>query len=77
MTINVKLTQVPGATNEYVLNDGATLGDLLTLAGRDGSNYSIRHNGATAGVSSATRLSCGDVVMLSKNAVGNGFHQPR
>jgi len=69
MPIMVKLTQVPGATQEFGLNDGATVSDLLTEAGKDGSNYAIRVNGSTA--SGTTRLSDGSTVLLSKNAVGN------
>ena len=69
MSILVKLTQVPGATQEYGLEDGATVQTLLDVAGKDGSNYGIRVNGSTANVS--TGLTDGATVLLSKNAVGN------
>lgn len=69
MSIMVKLTQVPGATQEFGLNDGATVADLLQLAGKDANNYAIRVNGASA-TTSAT-LTNGAVVLLSKDAVGN------
>ena len=68
--MTVKLTQVPGATQEYVLEDGATVSDLLAIAGKDAGNYAIRVNGSTGNTSTA--LSDGAVVLLSKNAVGNG-----
>jgi sulfur carrier protein ThiS len=70
MSIMVKLTMVPGATQEFGLENGATVGDLLALAGKDAGNYAIRVNG-TAGCSTSTALSDGASVMLSKNAVGN------
>jgi sulfur carrier protein ThiS len=70
MSIMVKLTQVPGATQEFGLDDGATVAQLLELAGKDAGNYAIRVNGSTA--STTTTLSDGASVLLSKNAVGNG-----
>ena len=69
MSIMVKLTQVPGATQEFGLEDGSTVKALLDLAGKDGSNYAIRVNGSSAGQD--TVLSDGSTVLLSKNAVGN------
>ena len=69
MSILVKLTQVPGATQEYGLEDGSTVQTLLDIAGKDGNNYGIRVNGSTANVDTA--LSDGATVLLSKNAVGN------
>jgi sulfur carrier protein ThiS len=67
--ITVKLTQIPGATQEFGLNSGATIADLLEVAGKDASNYAIRVDGSTA--STSTVLRDGSVVLLSKNAVGN------
>ena len=69
MSIMVKLTQVPGATQEFGLEDGATVNALLSLAGKDAGNYAIRVNGSNAGVD--TVLTDGSTVLLSKNAVGN------
>ena len=69
MSIMVKLTQVPGATQEFGLEDGATVGDLLALAGKDAGNYAIRVNGAPG--ATETVLTDGSTVLLSKNAVGN------
>lgn len=69
MSIQVKLTQVPGATQEYALEDGSTVATLLGIAGKDAANYAIRVNGSPA--SSDTVLRDGATVLLSKNAVGN------
>jgi sulfur carrier protein ThiS len=69
MSIMVKLTQVPGATQVFGLEDGTTVADLLALAQKDGSNYAIRVNGTPA--STTTALADGATVLLSKNAVGN------
>jgi sulfur carrier protein ThiS len=69
MSIMVKLTQVPGATQEFGLENGATVSDLLSLAGKDAGNYAIRVNGSSA--STNTVLNDGATVLLSKNAVGN------
>ncbi len=69
MSIMVKLTQVPGATQEFGLEDGSTVATLLDVAGKDGSNYAIRVNGSPAGTESV--LHDGATVLLSKNAVGN------
>ena len=69
MSIMVKLTQVPGATQEFGLESGATVASLLELAGKDGSNYAIRVNGSPASTSAV--LGDGATVLLSKNAVGN------
>lgn len=70
MSIMVKLTQVPGATQEFGLDEGSTVATLLETAGKDAANYAIRVNGTSASVS--TPLSDGAQVLLSKNAVGNG-----
>ena len=69
MSIMVKLTQVPGATQEFGLDDGSTVSVLLALAGKDAGNYAIRVNGSPASVD--TVLNDGSTVLLSKNAVGN------
>lgn len=69
MSIFVKLTQVPGATQEFGLESGSTVQTLLDIAGKDGSNYAIRVNGSTA--TTSTQLHDGATVLLSKNAVGN------
>lgn len=69
MSIMVRLTQVPGATQEFGLEDGATVAALLEVAGKDAGNYAIRVNGSAA--SSETELYEGATVLLSKNAVGN------
>ena len=67
--ITVKLTQVPGATQEFSLGDGSTVANLLELASKDAANYAIRVNGTPAGTD--TVLTEGATVLLSKNAVGN------
>jgi len=69
MSIMVKLTQVPGATQEFGLESGATVADLLSIAGKDAGNYAIRVNGSPA--TTSTHLNDGATVLLSKNAVGN------
>jgi len=69
MSIMVKLTQVPGATQEFGLDDGSTVATLLDIAGKDAGNYAIRVNGSSA--STSTVLTDGATVLLSKNAVGN------
>ena len=69
MSILVKLTQVPGATQEFGLADNATVQTLLDTAGKDAGNYAIRVNGSPADVNAV--LSDGSTVLLSKNAVGN------
>lgn len=69
MSIMVKLTQVPGATQEFGLDDGSTVDTLLGIAGKDAANYAIRVNGSPA--STSTVLHDGATVLLSKNAVGN------
>jgi sulfur carrier protein ThiS len=69
MSIMVKLTQVPGATQEFGLDNGATVASLLAIAGKEAGNYAIRVNGSPASVD--TVLSDGSTVLLSKNAVGN------
>ena len=69
MSIMVKLTQVPGATQEFGLENGATVSSLLTLAGKEAGNYAIRVNGSSASTDAV--LADGATVLLSKNAVGN------
>ena len=69
MSIMVKLTQVPGATQEFGLDSGASVATLLEIAGKEAGNYAIRVNGAPA--TTSTALSDGSTVLLSKNAVGN------
>ena len=70
MSITVKLTQVPGATQEFGLEDNTTVKSLLDIAGKDAGNYAIRVNGASADIN--TVLTDNATVLLSKNAVGNG-----
>ena len=70
MSITVKLTQVPGATQEFGLEDNTTVKSLLDIAGKDAGNYAIRVNGASADIN--TVLTDNAAVLLSKNAVGNG-----
>ena len=67
--ITVKLAQVPGATQEYVLESGATISTLLETAGKDAANYTVTRNNATAGTGDT--LNNGDIVILAKQAVGN------
>ena len=67
--VSVKLTVVPGATTEYVLEGGATVASLLDTAGKDGSSYSILVNNTSAAM--GTELTDGSIVMLSKSATGN------
>ena len=69
MSIMVKLTQVPGATQEFGLENDSTVANLLALAGKDAGNYAIRVNGSNA--TTDTVLSDGSTVLLAKNAVGN------
>ena len=69
MSIMVKLTQVPGATQEFGLENDSTVANLLALAGKDAGNYAIRVNGSNA--TTDTVLSDGSAVLLAKNAVGN------
>ena len=69
MSIMVKLTQVPGQTQEFGVENGSTVGQLLTLAAKDAGNYAIRVNGSPA--NTETVLGDGATVLLSKNAVGN------
>lgn len=65
----IKLTQIPGATQEFGLPDNATVANLLDAANKDAANYAIRVNGTP--VNTDHVLSDGDTVLLSKNAVGN------
>ena len=71
MSIMVKLTQVPGATQEFGIDDGSTVNNLLSIAGKEAGNYAIRVNGSPA--TTDTILSDGAAVLLSKNAVGNSI----
>jgi len=67
--VTVKLAQVPGATEEFVLEDGATVATLLSTAEKSGENYTITVNNVPA--STSTVLSDGAIVILAKNAIGN------
>lgn len=67
--VSVKMTVVPGATTEYVLEAPATVQTLLDTAGKDGSSYAIRVNNSPA--TTGTELSDGAIVLLSKSATGN------
>lgn len=67
--ITVKLAQLPGALREFAMEDGATVSDLLDLAGSSSDGFAISVNGAAA--SQDTVLSDGANVILSKSAKGN------
>lgn len=67
--IDVTLTFVPGRKNEYTLEDGATVGDLLSVAEVSAEGYLLQVNAADA--DSSTVLYDGDRVTLAKGAKGN------
>ena len=67
--INVKVAVMPGALKEYVLEDGASVGQALAVAGESTDGFTVTVNGAAA--TSETVLSDGSNVILSKAAKGN------
>lgn len=70
MSIFVKVTEVPGTTQEVGLNDGATVSDALTAAGKTvGSNMELTVNGSKA--SNDTVLSDNARIVIAKSAKGN------
>jgi hypothetical protein len=70
--ITVKLSVVPGPTNEFTLESGSTISSLLAVAGQDvPSGYALKHNGVTAANGTSTSLADGDKVFLVTEAKGN------
>ena len=67
--LKVKAGVMPGEIKEYVVEDGAIVGDILDIAGLSSDGYQIMVNGAPA--DDTTRLTDGAYVVLSKMVKGN------
>lgn len=69
--VTVKVVQVPGKTEEVVLESGATVSDALSTAGiNDTSGYSVKLNAENTSMDST--VSDGDRIIVAKSAKGNG-----
>jgi len=64
-----KIATLPGALQEYALEEGATVRTLVELSESDAENYGITVNGLPVDLDSP--LNDGDKVILSKAAKGN------
>ena len=68
--IEVKVMEVPGAVTDLALEDGSTVGEALTAAGKSvRSGYTLKVGGAEADES--TVLTNGARVIIAKGAKGN------
>lgn len=65
----IKLGIMPGAINEFILEDGTTVAGALEVAGKESAGFMVKVNGDAANLD--TELSDGDVVILSKQLKGN------
>ena len=66
-TVNV--ARVPGHMRTIVVQPGATIAEVLTLADLDPAGYAIRLSGDEANVDS--QVSDGDTVLLTRQVKGN------
>lgn len=66
---NVKVGIMPGKINEFAVNDGTTIGELLGLAELNASGHTIRYNGVDATVD--TPVTQDGTVLLVKQIKGN------
>lgn len=67
---NVKIAQIPGALNEYALEDGTSVGSALETAGLSPDGFTVSVNGSPV-TDMSTTLTDGDRVTLTKAAKGN------
>ena len=65
----VKVGKMPGRVEEYAVNEGATVAEVLELAELDSTGYEIKVNGAPANFSTVLRE--GDNVLLVQLVKGN------
>lgn len=69
-TLTIKVGVVPGAINEFVMEEGATVGQALELAGLTATGYDVRMDGVSVQLD-ATILSTSKVIVLVKQIKGN------
>jgi putative ubiquitin-RnfH superfamily antitoxin RatB of RatAB toxin-antitoxin module len=68
--VEVKVTMVPGAIKNVMLNDGATVADALAAADLSATDgYTIQVDGQTA--TTSTAVQDGSRVILARSAKGN------
>lgn len=67
--LTVKVGTMPGRINEYAVNDGAKVSDVLQIAELSTSGYQIKINGNEA--TEDTLLQDSDLVLLVKQIKGN------
>lgn len=68
--LTIKIVQVPGAVQEVVLENGATVSDALSAANITvGSNECVKVNNED--VAQSTLLENGDRIVVAKGAKGN------
>ena len=67
--ITVKVIELPGAVREVALEDGATVGNALSVAGVSAEGYPIKVDSSEATVD--TVLTDNARVIVSKSAKGN------
>ena len=66
--IQVKVAVVGSRTEEVTLNDGATVSEALSAAGRSADNLDIRIDGNSARLT--TKVKDGDIIHLVARAKG-------
>ena len=67
--LTVKVGTMPGRINEYIVNDGAKVSDVLQIAELSASGYQIKINGNEA--TEDTLLQDSDLILLVKQIKGN------
>lgn len=67
----VRAAKMPGRINEYTVEDGATVNDVLAVADLGSTEgFEVRLNGASD-IDPATRVSEGDTIIMVRKIKGN------
>lgn len=66
----IKVGIMPGRISEVVVEEGATVADVLELAGLDATGYEIKVDGTVSSADTATTASS-NLVLLTKQVKGN------
>lgn len=69
----VRVGQMPGRINEFLVEDTATIGDLIALAELDSAGYDVKVDGAAV-TNLSQPVGSANLVVLAKQVKGNGFN---
>jgi putative ubiquitin-RnfH superfamily antitoxin RatB of RatAB toxin-antitoxin module len=69
-TVLLKVGQIPGAVNEYAVEEGSTVGEALVLAGLSATGFDVRLDGISVSVDEIIEVDS-KMIILAKQIKGN------